>query len=479
MEFVPAAGMRHSTRFSQLANREIDVIARVVTHTMEREVFETSTKSSFAFATTPYLYEGTLIAGTPFYVNNCTDNGLKHINECSGLRICVNQNSTWGKTMLKFLPEKYLVPWDLIEDLSAKLNNGTCNTIAGERHSLSEPIFRFYGYQGDFALGRKYFSKEPIAFVTRGDDPNFADFVSSVIDALLAAEKYNITQDQAKTFPQTSVFGEEYKDMFRNAIGAHGHFGEIYGQNMALAPRDDFNTINNDTGLIFSHPFGFIESERDPSTLDASIRSILTRKTLRCGVRNLPGVSGMGRDYCLGLAAALFMGNSTEDIEIIAFEHPGDGFQLLADDSVDVVVGVPRTLQNDVREPTTEMGFSFSPPFYYGYSVDDDNLCLATRQDNGTDWPTFVYWSASATIFAEEEGITSATSNSMPLVYVYGTEFKRMFRNLILFAGSYSEMYEKHMEALFPRSGRNMLNKNRPNPGPQHYILPGFFDDVL
>lgn len=463
-----------SRRFSQLANGDIDVLARVVTHTMEREVYEATTKTGFAFSTTPYLYEGTLIAGRSFYVHNCTVLGLKHINECSGLRICVLKNSTQERILLKHLPEKCLVPWEFTEDAISHINNGICNTIAGERQKISERVLRYYGYRGDYAVGSPYFLKEPISVVTRGGDAQFSDFVSSVMDALFAAEKNNITQDQAMSFPQTSVFGEEYKDAFRNAISANGHFGQLYESSMALVPRDDFNAINNGTGLLLSHPFGAIDSERDSSTLDASIQTILNRRMLRCGIRDIPGIIEMGRDYCLGLAAALFLGNSTKDIELITFEQSGDGFQLLAEDIVDVVVGVPRTLQNDVQEPNTQMGFSFSLPFFYGYSAEDDNLSLATRQDRGCDWPKFVYWSLSATIFAEEEGITRATSNRMPLVYVFGKEFKRMFRDMILFAGSHGELYEKHLEALYPRTGRNMLN-NHPNPGPQHYVLPGFF----
>ena len=79
-----------------------------------------------------------------------------------------------------------------------------------------------------------------------------------------------------------------------------------------------------------------------------------------------------------------------------------------------------------------------------------------------------------ATVDAEENGITNLTSNNMAEVLVFGQQLHRMFRDAILAVGSYGDIYQRNLEFVIPRSGRNMLNAN-PHLGPQHYIIPGFF----
>ena len=66
----------------------------------------------------------------------------------------------------------------------------------------------------NYSVSEGFYSKEPMAMVTKSTDPEFADFVKSVLQALLVAEQHNITQATADTFPQTSMFGPTYKNMF-------------------------------------------------------------------------------------------------------------------------------------------------------------------------------------------------------------------------------------------------------------------------
>ena len=69
--------------------------------------------------------------------------------------------------------------------------------------------------------------------VTRSGDPEFSDLVNWVFQSLLYAEARNVTMETADTFIETGeVFGEQYTDMFRNALGAVGNYAEIYDRHL-------------------------------------------------------------------------------------------------------------------------------------------------------------------------------------------------------------------------------------------------------
>ena len=171
-------------------------------------------------------------------------------------------------------------------------------------------------------------------------------------------------------------------------------------------------------------------------------------------------------DLCKAVSSALFGG--PQALELVPLDSAADGFQKLAQKEVDLIAGARWNLDNDVKEPTTGKGFAFSQPYFFGPG--ESNLCLATLQDDA-DWSTFVFWIMTATIFAEERGVNRTTSNSMPIIDVFGEELQRMARDAILEVGNYGEIYARNLESIIPRSGRNLLNVN--GQGPQHYPMPG------
>ena len=180
--------------------------------------------------------------------------------------------------------------------------------------------------------------------------------------------------------------------------------------------------------------------------------------------------TGMDVDYCIALAGSLF-GGSEGSLEFVSLDSQSDGFRKLADGEVDVFAGGTWNLANDINEPTTGLGFSFSQPYFYGFSDDEDNLCLVTREDD-PQWATFVYWVRAASTYAEVMGISQVAANEMPEVLLYGTGFRRMFRDAIVQCGNYAEAYERNLESIIPRAGRNLLNAH-PHDGPQFYPMPG------
>jgi len=87
-----------------------------------------------------------------------------------------------------------------------------------------------------------------------------------------------------------------------------------------------------------------------------------------------------------------------------------------------------------------------------------------------------VYWVVVSPVYAEEKNITQSSSNAMPDVKLFGSNFRRMFRDAILAVGNYEEMYARNVEAIVPRSGFNLLSTQEPI-GPQHFPFP--FNDGM
>lgn len=469
-----------------------------ITHTMERQIqlqleshgekIPTKPYISLQRAfSTPFFYDGLRLGGLPFFVD-CGENNFRHIEECEDLQLCVMGRSTHTNFARSVLPERRITLAKGFIQVLQSFVNGTCNVFLMEAIGVTEAVVRAepFNYDGIYAIGTSLYTKEPLALVSASADRRWSDFINVVFHGLLVAEQHNITQSSANLFPQTDVFGKDYKDMFRNAIAAVGNYGEIYQRHMeSFLPREPMNTINNGTGLMYSHPMRFSEEEAEErQALGPILRAILDRGRLRCGVRlGRPGFAsrtlnattiGMDIDYCRGIAASLFQGDASA-VDFVELASPKEGFQKLANTDIDLLAGAMWNLENDVKEPVTGLGFAFSKPYFYGYSEEEDNLCLVTRQDDH-DWASYVYWIVEGIVFAEEEDITQEFSNDMPLVPVFGSGLRRMFRDVVLTIGNYAEVYDRNVAVFQPRSGRNLLNSNQHH-GPQHYPMPGLFEN--
>ena len=131
--------------------------------------------------------------------------------------------------------------------------------------------------------------------------------------------------------------------------------------------------------------------------------------------------------------------------------------------------GAVYNLENYIKEPTTGQSFAFSKPYFYGYSPEEDNLCLATIWNS--DWPNYVFWSMNALIYAEENGVAQMDFFHMPTNPMFGEDLEKMFQYVVLAGGNYGELYERNVEPIIPRSGRNLLSRLG-DPGPLHYPMP-------
>ena len=108
------------------------------------------------------------------------------------------------------------------------------------------------------------------------------------------------------------------------------------------------------------------------------------------------------------------------------------------------------------------------------FSFFDENLCLATRQDD-PQWSSFVSWTAQSLIYAEEQGISQSIASELPLVYSFGLDLSSMFVHAVDAVGNYDEVYDRHLSEILPRGGRNELNlRNNNGKGALRYLPPGF-----
>jgi hypothetical protein len=451
----------------------------------------------------PYLYTGLGFAGVPFYVK-CTDANLKTYEECSDIRICANENAFYANHILSSVPQQNLVLGTKSEDSLSNFLTGLCHVIATEWPGSVQAIFRAFGYTEELALSQKQHSHYGLALNSLDSDPEWADFLNAVTMVLLSAEGAGIRKETADKIGQTALFGITYRNMFIDAIKSGGNFGDIYDIPM---PRTGRNMPNNGSSGMLASPSLGLEVHRNRRQ-DGSLSSILERGILKCGIRgNRPGFAmynftsleweGLDISFCKLLSAGLF-----GSVEPVDFHDVSDSnaFEELHSGAVDVLAGAGWTLENDFREPVTNMGYSFTQPYFYGpfndtryvrccwiliaYQVNpplhsfhndirfEENLCLATRQDD-PEWSAFVYWAAQAVVYAEEKNIVMETSNEMPLVHAFGPDLQRVFRDVVHCVGNYDELYQRHISAMLARGGRNMLNK-REKDGPLLYIPPGF-----
>ena len=95
---------------------------------------------------------------------------------------------------------------------------------------------------------------------------------------------------------------------------------------------------------------------------------------------------------------------------------------------------------------------------------------LATREDDVLI-SSFVNCVVLATIYAQENEIKRRKSKEMPLLPVFGSEFKWALRDAIYYSGSYDRIYKKHFGVVSEEDrGRNYLNEYG---SPQIHSFPG------
>lgn len=181
----------------------------------------------------------------------CADNVDYVSNECQDLLICVNEGTTFADIAADLFPESFIVVKQDGDLVVEGLASGDCNAIAGGIIDVSLSNVRDSGgYDGDYETGSNRFSKDPLALVTRQDDPQWSDFAYWTVGAIFYAEENGITAESSNKMPIVNLFGRKYARFMRDIIAAVGNYGEIYERNVeAEVPRGGLVLVNsNPTG---------------------------------------------------------------------------------------------------------------------------------------------------------------------------------------------------------------------------------------
>jgi hypothetical protein len=165
---------------------------------------------------------------------SCADRQDTTTSNCSGLKICVQDGTTSIDRVRQLFPDRFIVAKASGDEAAQGLATGDCNAIAGGIFDVAISNIRDIGnYAGPYEHGNTTFSKEPLALVTRQDDPQWSAFVYWVVTAIFYAEEEGITSDSAAIkMPNVNLFGLLYFRMFESAIVAVGSYGQIYDRHV-------------------------------------------------------------------------------------------------------------------------------------------------------------------------------------------------------------------------------------------------------
>jgi ABC-type amino acid transport substrate-binding protein len=406
--------------------------------------------------------------GLPTFVE-CAENLDFSNGICRDITICVGKGTTHEFTLSKVFKCPHIVAVESPKEGSKFLEDGSCKVYASDAISLSESRFRAFGFTGEYKVGTKLFSKEPFALVTRDDDVHWSRIVNLVIPVLITAEKECLNS----TNIEMALSGSRNFDLdtiFKTIISTIGNMDEMYSRHLVgVAPRSGLNVLNlGGTGLIYSFPYGDVESAGPPPRIGGVIDSILERGRVRCGVTQKAGLAefdgqnwtGLDIEFCKGFSAALFVGD--DNFEVIEIVDATERFFFLAEDAVDVLTSERVSLIKSWFEPTTGDAYSFSPPYYY--DMTQQAFAFATRQDDPR-WSDLIYWVVMSSFYAQENGYSHSNATKMPIVKLYGEGLQRMMMDFTAVAGNYGDMLN---QGGLLQAGRNELNMG----GPEQYAIP-------
>jgi len=365
-----------------------------------RDVFEKRSKLPFSFAPIPYYFAGLTFGGIPRFVN-CADNHDYTSIGCQDVKICISSSSSWYDVVTNIFPPENVVGTQGLEFGVREVQQGRCNVLGATRNEVLEENIASLGYNIDlgYAVGNRMHSKSFETWMTRSDDRQWTKMTSWIFEALVQAEQSKITQASAGLMKSTTVFNDpttKFDNLFRNAVGANGNFGEIWNKTMSVS-RPPMNHICNGTsGLILSQGFGSYEDVGLRPREGGHIERIIQRGVLQCAIDPAIGFaafneqtnrwSGMEVDICRAIAAAIFNGLPKVDFII---ENTIDVFSGIKSGQIDLATGRTRTLEREIKHDSSGgFAFDFSPPYFYDGMIfagfEPHGQCAAELSFDGT-----------------------------------------------------------------------------------------------
>ncbi len=239
VEFVP---LRSSTRFPALEARQIDLLARNTTWTLAREAVLKVQFPAILF----YDGQGFMVP---------TASGIVGLDRLKDATVCVEKGTNHGRNLERYtaasgLAFKPLV-LDSAHDVAAAFFSGRCAAYSSDASQLAAARLAAPGGPDGYIILPERISREPLAPVVWGGDPQWTTVVRWVLYALLIAEDEGLTRANvaAKSAAGEGAIAwltsQEYKligkalvlapGWAQRAVQAVGNYAEVYDRNVGSA----------------------------------------------------------------------------------------------------------------------------------------------------------------------------------------------------------------------------------------------------
>lgn len=262
VEFVP---LTTAERFEAIEEGRADILLRNTSWTFARDA-----RRAVTFVGT-YYYDG-----QGFLIP--ADLDVSSARELDGARICVLPATTTALNLADYAATYGLSFEEVLVETAADgleaYRNGACeaftndiSSLAGLRRALEDPDAHL--------ILPDIISKEPLGPVVAASDSAFADAARWVLYALIAAEEYGVTADNAAEQARTASNPEVLRllgardeigetlglspQFALRAVQARGHYGEIFDRHLGaqseLGLRRGLNDQWTRGGLLYAPPF--------------------------------------------------------------------------------------------------------------------------------------------------------------------------------------------------------------------------------
>lgn len=262
VEYIPLTG---KTRFTALAAGEIDFLSRNTTWTYSRD---SDLGANFA-GTSYYDGQGFLIRASA---------GMTSATELDGATICIKTGTTTELTLSEYFRANGMtyepVPIETDAEAQQQYLAQSCDVFTADASALAATRASFSDPENHIILN-EIISKEPLGPAVRHGDDQWRDIVGWTLYALIAAEEFGITSENAATIG-ASTDSPEIKRLLgvednlgamnglsatwaQDAISAVGNYGEIFARHLGtdtpIGLERGLNAQWADGGLQYAPPF--------------------------------------------------------------------------------------------------------------------------------------------------------------------------------------------------------------------------------
>ena len=262
VEFVP---LKASARFPALQARRVDLLARNTSWTLTREAILKVRFPAVLF-----------FDGQAFLVP--IGAGISAPTQLKGATVCVEKGTTHERNLARYAKRQGLSFTPLVIDsapeVAAAFFAGRCDAYTSDASQLAAARAQAPGGPDRYLILPERISKEPLAPVVWGDDPEWTTVVRWVLFILVLAEEEGITSNNLDVratadVGQIASLSDDEKELLGQALGitkgwalravaAVGNYGEMYERNLgpgsALHIERGPNRLWTQGGLMYAPP---------------------------------------------------------------------------------------------------------------------------------------------------------------------------------------------------------------------------------